>query len=139
MSVRSRREFLQAGLLALGGLKLADVLAARAAGGQTRKDSAIILLYLHGGPSQLETYDLKPDAPIEYRSVFKPIATRVPGMSICEHFPLQAKLADKFSLIRSLHHTMNSHTDGGIEVLTGKTPATPDPTSTSISSHPDIG
>jgi uncharacterized protein (DUF1501 family) len=135
----TRREFLQAGLLALGGLQLADVLAGRAAAAQESNDSSVILLYLHGGPSQLETYDLKPDAPIEYRSVFKPIASRVPGMSICEHFPLQAKIADKFSLVRSLHHTMNSHSDGGIEVLTGKTPAPPDPTSTSVSSHPDLG
>lgn len=135
----SRREFLQAGTLALGGLLLSDILAGRAAAGQASKDTAVILLYLHGGPSQLETYDLKPDAPIEYRSVFKPIPTRVPGMNICELFPLQAQVADRFSLIRSLHHTMTSHTDGGIEVLTGKTPTRPDPTSTSISEHPDFG
>src|SRR5690242_4116359 len=78
----TRREFLQAGVLALGGLHLADVLAARAAARQEKEDTAVIFLYLIGGPSQLETYDLKPDAPVEYRSVFKPIVTRVPGMSI---------------------------------------------------------
>jgi hypothetical protein len=60
-------------------------------------------------------------------------------MQICELFPLQAKLADKFALVRSVHHTMTSHSDGGIEVLTGKTPTRPDPTSTSISTHPDLG
>jgi uncharacterized protein (DUF1501 family) len=136
---RSRREFLQTGFLALGGLHLSDVLAGRAAAKEESKDTAVILLYLVGGPSQLETYDLKPDAPVEYRSVFKPIATRVPGMSICEHFPLQARIADKFSLIRSVRHTMNAHNDGGIEVLTGKTPAIPDPTSTSVGEHPDFG
>src|SRR6185369_11399036 len=103
------------------------------AAGQTSTDTSVILLYLHGGPSQLETYDLKPEAPIEYRSVFDPIRTRVPGLDICELFPLQAQLADKFSLVRSVHHTMSSHTDGGIEVLTGKTPTRPDPTSTSMS------
>lgn len=135
----NRREFLHAGALALGGLSLADVLAGRASASQESKDTSIILLYLSGGPSQLETYDLKPDAPTEYRSVFKPIATRVPGMQLCELFPLQARLADKFSLIRSLHHTMTSHSDGGIEVLTGKTPTRPDPTSTSVSTHPDFG
>ena len=118
---------------------LSDIFAARAAAGQSRRDTSVILLYLHGGPSQLKTYDLKPKAPIEYRSVFNPIPTNVPGLDICELFPRQAKIADKFSLVRSVHHTMSSHTDGGIEVLTGKTPTRPDPTSTSKSEHPDIG
>lgn len=134
-----RREFLQAGALALGGLTLPDVLAAQARAGQSGNDHAVILLYLHGGPSQLETYDLKPQAPIEYRSVFEAIPTNVPGIDICELFPLQAKIADRFSLVRSVRHTMSSHTDGGIEVLTGKTPTRPDPTSTSKSEHPDLG
>src|SRR5438105_1180893 len=134
-----RREFLHAGLLALGGLGLEDILAARAAAGHAQSDTSVILLYLHGGPSQLETYDLKPRAPVEYRSVFEPIPSNVPGLDICELFPRQAKIADKFSLVRSVHHTMSSHTDGGIEVLTGKTPTRPDPTSTSMSEHPDLG
>lgn len=131
-----RRAFLHWGSLALGGLTLPDVLAAR---GAERTDTSVILLYLHGGPSQLETYDLKPGAPTEYRSVFRPIASKVPGLDLCELFPLQARIADKFALVRSVHHTMTSHTDGGIEVLTGKTPTRPDPTSTSISEHPDLG
>ncbi|MFN0051705.1 MAG: DUF1501 domain-containing protein [Planctomycetales bacterium] len=134
-----RREFLQAGALALGGLGLADVLRGRVSAGEERRDTSVILLYLHGGPSQLETYDLKPLAPIEYRSLFDPISTNVPGISICDQFPLQARIADKFSLVRSVHHTMSSHTDGGIEVLTGKTPTRPDPTSQSKSEHPDLG
>ena len=92
-----------------------------------------------GGPSQLETYDLKPDAPSEYRGPFRPIATKVPGLDVCELFPLQAGLGDKVSLIRSLHHTMSAHNDASIELLTGKTPAKPDPTSTSRSEHPDFG
>ncbi|HMC66708.1 MAG TPA: DUF1501 domain-containing protein, partial [Gemmataceae bacterium] len=95
--------------------------------------------WMWGGPSHLETYDLKPAAPSEYRGPFRPIATRVPGLSICELFPLQAKLGNKFSLIRSLHHTMSAHNDGSIELLTGKTPIKPDPTSTAISEHPDFG
>lgn len=133
-----RRDFLQAGLLSFGGLGLADVLRHRAAAGESR-DTAVILLYLHGGASQLETYDLKPNAPVEYRGVFDPIATCVPGLDLCEHFPLQARIADKFSLVRSVRHAMSSHSDGGIEVLTGKTPTRPDPTSTSKSEHPDLG
>jgi len=134
-----RREVLQAGLLAMSGLSQADVLAARAAAGETSHDTSVIVLYLHGGPSQLETYDLKPLAPVEYRSVFAPIETRVPGMQICEHFPRQAGLADKIALVRSVHHTMSSHSDGGIEVLTGKTPVRPDPASQSKSEHPCLG
>jgi hypothetical protein len=115
------------------------VLRARASSTRERADTSVILLYLHGGPSQLETYDLKPDAPAEYRSVFRPIRTAVPGMDICELFPLQARLANRIALVRSVHHTMSSHSDGGIEVLTGKTPARPDPTSTSKSEHPCLG
>ncbi|MBS0266584.1 MAG: DUF1501 domain-containing protein [Planctomycetes bacterium] len=134
-----RREFLQAGSLALGGLGLADVLRGRAQAGQSGRETSVILLYLHGGPSQLETYDLKPTAPTEYRSVFGAIPTNVLGIDLCELFPLQAKIADKLALVRSVHHTMSSHTDGGIEVMTGKTPVRPDPTSQSKSEHPDLG
>ncbi len=135
----SRRDFLKAGALALGGLTLTDVLAARAASSEPKRDTSVILLYLHGGPSHLETYDLKPDAPEAYRSVFKPIRTNVSGIDICEHFPRQAKIADKFSLIRSLNHDVNIHSDGGIVVLTGKRPAVLDPLSQSKSEHPDFG
>jgi uncharacterized protein (DUF1501 family) len=135
----NRRDFLRIGALALGGLTLPQILAGRARAATGGTDTSVILLYLHGGPSQLETYDLKPDAPLEYRSVFRPIRTNVAGMDICEHMPLQARIADKFAVIRSVHHTMSSHTDGGIEVLTGKTPARPDPASRSMSEHPDIG
>jgi len=139
-----RREFLRAGTLALGGLGLAEILAARAAASDTTKaasaaDRAVILFWMWGGPSQLETYDLKPHAPSEYRGPFRPIATTVPGLDICELFPQQAAQAHRFSLVRSLHHEMASHNDGSIELLTGKTPAKADPTSTARSEHPDLG
>lgn len=134
-----RREFMQIGALALGGVTYGDVLAARAAGGQSRRGTSVIMLYQHGGASQLETYDLKPEAPTDYCSQFQPISTNVPGLDICEMFPLQAQLADKFSLVRSLHHDVNIHSDGGIVVLTGKRPERLDPTSQSKSSHPDFG
>ena len=134
-----RREFLRLGALGVGGLTLSDVLAARAAAGQAASENSVILFWMWGGPSQLETYDLKPDAPSEYRGPFRPIATNVPGVDICELFSRQARLADKFSLVRSLHHEMSSHNDGSIEVLTGKTPAKADPTSTARSDHPDFG
>lgn len=134
-----RREFLQIGAMTLGGITLSDVLAARAASGSENSETSVIMLYLHGGPSQLETYDLKPQAPSSYRSVFQPIPTNVPGMEICELFPQQARIADKFSLVRSLHHDINIHSDGGIIVLTGKRPRRLDPTSQSKSEHPDYG
>lgn len=133
-----RRDFLRAGTLALGGLALSDVLAARAAAAAPKRTS-VILVYCIGGPSHLETYDLKPDGPENMRSVFRPMATRVPGMAICEHLPRHAQVADKFSLIRSLHHRINIHNDGSIAVLTGKEPSVPDPTSTARSEHPDFG
>ena len=134
-----RREFLRLGTLALGGLGLNDLLAARADARQAGSDTSVILFWMWGGPSQFETYDPKPDAPEAYRGPFRPISSPVPGMDLCELFPLQAGLGDKVALIRSLHHTMSAHNDGSIEVLTGKTPVRPDPTSTALSDHPDFG
>jgi hypothetical protein len=133
-----RREFLRAGVLALGGLSLAEVAAARAAQKST-SNTSVILFWMWGGPSQLETWDLKPNAPIEYRGPFRPISTSVPGLDLCELFPQHAALGDKISLVRSLAHSMSSHNDGSIEVLTGKTPTVADPTSTAKSEHPDFG
>jgi hypothetical protein len=126
-------------MLAMGGLSQADVLAARAAAAAPSPDASIILFWMWGGPSQFETYDPKPNAPSEYRGPFRAVATDVPGMELCEVFPLQARLGRKISLIRSLHHEMSAHNDGSIEVLTGKTPAKPDATSTAKSDHPDFG
>jgi hypothetical protein len=134
-----RREFLRLGTLALGGLGLKDLLDARAFSRQADPDTSVILFWMWGGPSQFETYDPKPDAPAEYRGPFRPIHSTVPGMHLCELFPLQTRLGDKIALIRSLHHTMSAHNDGSIEVLTGKTPVRPDPTSTALSDHPDFG
>lgn len=135
----NRREFLRIGALTVGGLTLPDVLKARAAANTESTDTSVILLYLSGGASHLETYDLKPNAPVAYASVFDPIRTNVPGIDVCEYLTQHSRIADKFSLIRSVHHTMTAHSDGGIEILTGKTPTRPDPTSTSSSEHPDFG
>lgn len=130
---------MQIGALACGGLTLPNLLAAREAAGTESSDTSVIMLYQHGGASQLETYDLKPDAPTSYRSVFDPIPSCVPGLDLCELFPLQAQLADKFSIVRSLHHDVGIHSDGGIVALTGKRPTVLDPTSQSKSEHPDFG
>lgn len=134
-----RRDFMRIGALGLGGLGLNDVLAAQAASGNPQPETSVILFWMWGGPSQLETWDLKPNAPTEYRGPFRPISTSVPGLDICEIFPLQARQAHRFSIVRSLHHEMSAHNDGSIELLTGKTPDRPDPTSTARSMHPDFG
>lgn len=134
-----RREFLRVGTLALGGITLPQLLRAQADAKASPPKTSVILFWMWGGPSQLETYDMKPEAPIEYRGPLRPIRTNVPGIEICEYMPLQAKIADKFSIIRSLHHNMSAHNDGSIEVLTGKTPTVPDPTSQARSEHPDFG
>src|SRR5262245_23245071 len=132
-----RREFLRAGTLVLGGLSLPQLAAATRPGAAS--DTSVILFWMWGGPSQLETFDPKPSAPSEDRGPFRPIATKVPGLQICEIFPRLAGIADKFSIIRSVHHEMSSHNDGSIEMLTGKTPLRADPTSTAFSEHPDVG
>jgi len=113
----SRRNFLRIG--AFGAtLSLADVLRQRAEAGAaaTTSNKAAILIYLPGGPSHMDMYDLKPEAPAEYKGEFKPIATNVPGVQICEHFPMQAKMWDKFACIRSIV-SADEHSDS--MVMTG--------------------
>lgn len=123
----SRRSFLQMGALGVGGLGLSEVMRARAAAGHVTAapDTSVIFIWLAGGPSHLETYDMKPDAPEEYRGQFRPISTNVPGIDVCELLPLHAKCADKYTLIRSICHTFNDHGGGSKRVMTGRTPATP--------------
>jgi hypothetical protein len=103
----TRRDFLRVGALALGGLTLGDVLRLRAEApwsGDPRQKS-VIMIFLSGGPSHLDMYDLKPDAPVEYRGEFRPIQTNVPGMQVCELMPMQAKIADKFAILRGVQFT----------------------------------
>src|SRR5262245_42519971 len=92
----TRRAFLKAGALSIGRLTLAALLQlrARAAAGAPPK-KAVVMVYLNGGPSHVDMYDLKPRAPVEYRGEFAPVSTNVPGLAICELMPLQAKIADK--------------------------------------------
>src|SRR5438270_13131929 len=98
----SRRRFLTAGALGVGGLTLADLLRAEAAAGIGSSNKAIINIHLDGGPPHIDMIDPKPEAPVEIRGEFRPIATRVPGLHIGELLPKVASLADKFSFIRSL-------------------------------------
>ncbi len=116
----SRRSFLRVGTLGPLGLTLADYLAMRASGQVADgKARSVILLWLWGAPSQLDTFDMKPDAPIEYRGPFSPITTRVPGLKICELLPNLARCADKFSLVRTMHHDETDHGIAGTMGLTG--------------------
>src|SRR5208283_4255639 len=114
----SRRDFFKVGALGLGGLTLADLFRLRANGQASREAAhkAVIMVYLPGGPSHIDMYDMKPDAPAEVRGEFKPIQTNVPGMSICELMPLQAKVADQFAIVRGLQ-TQGNHDP--TELLTG--------------------
>jgi hypothetical protein len=98
----SRRDFLRAGALGLGGLTLADVLRLRAETGSRSPARSVIMVCLAGGPSHIDMYDLKPDAPAEVRGDFKPIRTNLPGLDISELFPLQAKIAEKLALVRTV-------------------------------------
>ncbi|MCA9209704.1 MAG: DUF1501 domain-containing protein, partial [Planctomycetales bacterium] len=105
----SRRGFLQIGGMALGGLALNQALAGEAAAGTGRSHKAIINIYLPGGPSHIDLWDPKPDAPSEIRGEFAPISTNVPGIEICELFPRMAKMMDKFIPIRSISDADGRH------------------------------
>lgn len=122
-----RRTWLKIGGLSLGALcagarsyepNLAHLLAAGESNAVDR-DFSVILFWANGGPSHLETFDLKPDAPAEVRGEFRPIRTNVPGVDICEHLPRLARMADKFTILRSLHHERGEHSGGTHRFLTG--------------------
>ena len=106
----SRRDFLKIGGLAIGGLTLAELLRMEAEAGNRATRKSLINIFLHGGPTHMDTFDLKPEAPKEYRGEFQPIATNVPGVEICELMPELAGVADKYSIIRSTRGMNNEHT-----------------------------
>lgn len=118
-----RRAFLRAGLAGWGALSLADLLRCEAQASpdfsKPENDRSMIVLWLWGGPSHMETFDLKPEAPIEYRGEFRPIPTNVPGISISEQLPQLAQHADKFAIIRSCHHDSPGHVNSTHTMLTG--------------------
>src|ERR1700722_17731151 len=127
-STVTRRGFLRTGAWAMTGLGVADVLRLRAHAHEASRsadDTAVILLWLPGGPPHMETYDMKPDAPAEYRGDFKPIPTNVPGLQVCEHLPRHARAADRFTLIRSVAHDIADHGGGHKRFLTGRDPKQP--------------
>lgn len=135
----SRRAFLKLGAFGFGGVGLANLPLLRSqakAAGKSLPDTSVIFIWLPGGPPHLEMYDLKPAAPLEYRGDFRPIKTNVPGMEICEHMPMHAKIADKFSIIRSISHKFADHGGGHKRFLTGRDPLQPTDT---INDSPMVG
>ena len=118
-SVYGRRPLLQAAGAGLFGLTLPKLLQAEEQGFKPRAKS-VIFLFLFGGPSQLETFDLKPHAPDRIRGPFQPIACRTPGLLISEHLPQLANLSDKFTVIRTMSHSFNDHSGGGHYIQTGR-------------------
>ena len=113
----SRRDFLHAGALTALGLTLPGWMAAKAAGAVKDKDVNCIMMILVGGPSQIDTWDPKPNAPAEVRGPFKPVATSATGMQISEIFPKMATRADQFSLVRSVYHTATAVHDTGYQMM----------------------
>ncbi len=130
----ARRDFMKIGALGFGGMSLAELLRFRAVAKESKtqnnkaakkSDNSVIFIWLPGGPPHMETYDMKPDAPSDYRGALSPISTNVSGLDISELFPLQAKIADKFNIIRSVSHKFADHGGGHKRFLTGRIPKTP--------------
>lgn len=122
----SRRDAIRVGLLGTGaaGLSMANYLRMAEAGNVKQNSTAksAIFIELPGGPSHLDTFDLKPDAPSEFRGKFNPIKTNVPGVEFCEHLPKLAKCADKFAILRGVSHSLGAHPLGQQFIFTGNRP-----------------
>lgn len=119
--IPGRREFLRFGLCGIAGLSLPALLRLRATASPAspRKPTSIIVVFLHGGASHLETWDPKPDAPLEYRGPFQTIASRTPGLRLSELLPRQAAISDRFTILRSMVHSGFCHGIGQQQMFTG--------------------
>jgi hypothetical protein len=126
----SRREFFDRGVLRLGslsalGLTLPSLLAAESSAAKSKsraRAKSCIFFFMEGGPAHQDLWDMKPEAPLEYRGEFKSIPTKVPGVHVCEHLPLLAKQFHHFAQVRSIHHDVNDHNAGAYYCLTGRSP-----------------
>src|ERR1019366_3870390 len=116
-----RREFLRAGLAAFGALSLPDLLRLRAAATEpeSQEPTAVIVVWLRGGASHLETFDPKPDAPSDYRGPYGTLETRTPGLRVGELLPRHARISDRFTILRSMAHTGGGHPAGSLQLLSG--------------------
>ena len=138
-----RRDFIQLGFGALGGLGFSELLSLRASAAQVRGVSAshvnCILVWLDGGPSHYETFDPKPDAPVDIRGEFKSIPTAIPGVHFSEVIPNLAKIADKFAVVRSICHKDPNHGGGNHYLMTGAPTPVPVGCGAVVSFHPSFG
>ena len=126
----NRRDFLRFGSVAVastafGSGLMAQGQAASSQAAHSSNDPAVIFVWLPGGPPHQDTFDMKPNAPAEYRGAFRPIPTNVPGIEICEHLPTLSKVADKFAILRSVAHKFADHGGGHKRFLTGRDPLQP--------------
>ncbi len=136
----SRRHALQAGAIGLLGLGLEHLTPLRALASRPASARSAIYIFLSGGLSQIDSFDPKPDAPEEIRGEFAPIATRTPGLSICEHLPLLAQRSHLWCVVRSLTHPTNDHSAGHYMMLTGQSTLHPgfDPNAPAPADAPSI-
>lgn len=123
---QNRREFLRAGVLGAGaawGLSLPQLLRAEAGSSPAQRETSVVILWMRGGPSHIDMWDMKPDAPAEFRGEFQPVSTKIPGIQLCEHLPKTAACLDKWSIIRSMHHRpedgLADHSSGDQICFTG--------------------
>ncbi|MFO1022875.1 MAG: DUF1501 domain-containing protein [Planctomycetales bacterium] len=135
-----RRDFLRAGLLGVGGLSLADLFRLQAQGASTSAPAKhCIFVFLNGGPAQLDTFDMKPNAPDGIRGPYRPIDTTVPGLQITEKLPRLAQLAQHYTLLRSATHHLSAHNSSAAYVLSGHTPGTDANIQPTPNDHPTYG
>jgi hypothetical protein len=124
-SLVHRRAFLQAGTIGTLGLSMSGVASLRGAPGPAAHPRSVIFLFLTGGASQHDTFDMKPDGPADFKGEFSPIATRTPGIHICEHLPMLAQRSQHWALVRSLTHRNNGHDTATYMMLTGRSDVPP--------------
>lgn len=132
----TRRDCVKIGAIGLGGLSLPDLFRLRGLAEGVKaapRAKSVILLFLSGGPSQLDMWDMKPDAPEEIRGTFRPIDTVVPGVRICEHLPRMARLADKYAIVRSVAHSQSAHPAAAYWMMAGSPIARPAPDASFLS------
>ena len=138
-----RRHWLQLGVAGLAGGSFANLLQLRetcaAHPPANKKPSSCILIWMDGGPTHFETFDPKPEAPVEIRGEFQPINTNVAGIQICEHLPQLASIANKYAIVRSVCHNQGNHGAGNHYMMTGAPPRIPVGCGAFVSFHPSLG
>lgn len=134
-----RRDFFRTGALTLAGLSLADYFSLQARAGGEGSAKHCIFVFLNGGPAQLDTFDLKPEAPVGIRGPYKPIDTSVPGIQITEKLPRLARLANKFAILRSATHPLAAHNSSAAYALSGHTPGSDANIRPTPEDHPTYG